>query len=85
MEKRQGIRRQMNVLPLNVIAFETMPGDGCEPANFGLCQFPSEISRPEFGKVKTKLRGWSWHSFCKTHYASDPRCGGLRQNRLVCG
>ena len=30
-----------------------------------------------------KLKGWSWLSFCKTHYASDPRCGGL-PNFLRC-
>ena len=82
-EKRKGIRREMDVLPLHVIAFETEPGDGCEVANFGLCQFPSEVSHPEVGKVQTKLKGWSWHSFCKTHYASDPRCGGL-PNFLRC-
>jgi hypothetical protein len=82
-EKRRGITRDMEVLPQHVIAFETLPGDGCEPANFGLCQFPSEVSHPEFGKFKTRLKGWSWHSFCKTHYASDPRCGGL-PNFLRC-
>jgi hypothetical protein len=66
-----------------MIAFETEPGDGCEEANFGLCQYPSEVSQPEFGKRQTKLQGWLWHSFCKTHYASDPRCGGL-PNFLRC-
>jgi len=82
-EKRQGITREMDVAPLQVIAFETEPGDGCEPANFGLCQFPSEVSHPEFGKLQTKPKGWSWSSFCKTQYASDPRCGGL-PNFLRC-
>lgn len=82
-EKRRGITREMDVLPQHVIAFETEPGDGCEPANFGLCHFPRELSHPEFGKVQTKLSGWWWHSFTKTHYASDPRCGGL-PNFLRC-
>jgi len=82
-EKRQGVTRQLDVRPLHIIAFETEPGDGCEAANFGLSQFPSEISHPQFGKLQTKLKGWSWHSFCKTHYASDPRCGGL-PNFLRC-
>ena len=82
-EKRQGITRETDVLPLHVIAFETEPGDGCEMANFGLCQFPSEVSDPKLGKLQTKLEGWSWRSFCKTHYASDPRCGGL-PNFLRC-
>ena len=39
-EKRQGVTRHLDVRPLHVIAFETEPGDGCEPANFGLCQYP---------------------------------------------
>jgi hypothetical protein len=83
VEKRQGVTRQLDVRPSNIIAFETEPGDGCEPANFGLCQFPNEVCHPEQGKLQTKLNGWSWRSFCKTHYASDPRCGGL-PNFLRC-
>ena len=82
-EKRQGVTRHLDVRPKHVMAFETEPGDGCETANFGLCQFPGELSHPEYGKLKTKLKGWSWHCFCKTHYASDPRCGGL-PNFLRC-
>lgn len=34
-------------------------------------------------KVKTKLTGWGWSSFCKTQYASDPSCGGIA-NFLAC-
>ncbi len=82
-ERSRGVRREMDVLPQHVIAFETEPGAGCEPANFGLCQYPRTVSHPEFGKLQTKLQGWSWDSFCKTHYASDPRCGGL-PNFLRC-
>jgi hypothetical protein len=82
-EKSQGVTRQLDVRPSNIIAFETEPGDGCEPANFGLCGYPGEVSDPGFGRHKTKLKGCSWHSFCKTHYASDPRCGGL-PNFLRC-
>ena len=26
--------------------------------------------------LRTGLHGWSWGSFCKTQYASDPKCGG---------
>jgi hypothetical protein len=83
-ERRRGVaRRDMEVMPQQIIAFETEPGDGCEQANFGMCQYPGEVFQPQFGKVQTKLKGWSWHSFCKTHYASDPRCGGL-PNFLRC-
>jgi len=28
-------------------------------------------------KIKTRLPGWRWGQFCKTQYASDPRCGGV--------
>ena len=83
LEKRQGVTRQLDVRPSNIIAFESEPGEGCEQANFGLCRFPGEVPHAEFGMVQTKLKGWSWHSFCKTHYASDPRCGGL-PNFLRC-
>jgi hypothetical protein len=82
-EKRQGVTRHLDVRPLHIIAFETEPGDGCEQANFGLCQYPGEVSDPGSGRHLTKMTGWSWHSFCKTHYASDPRCGGL-PNFLRC-
>ncbi len=82
-ERRQGVRRDLEVVPRQVIAFETEPGDGCEQANFGLCRYPGEVSHPQLGKHETKLDGWSWRSFCKTHYASDPRCGGL-PNFLRC-
>jgi hypothetical protein len=82
-ERRRGVRRDMEVVPQQIIAFETEPGDGCEQANFGLCLFPSHLSHPELGMVKTNISGWSWRSFCKTHYASDPQCGGL-PNFLRC-
>src|SRR5438128_4541573 len=38
-ERRRGVHREMDVLPQHVIAFETVPGDGCETANFGLCRY----------------------------------------------
>src|ERR1039457_2346468 len=56
-EKSQGVTRQLDVRPSNIIAFETEPGDGCEQANFGLCRYPGEVSHPEVGKVQTKLNG----------------------------
>jgi hypothetical protein len=51
-ERSRGVRPAMDVLPLNVIAFETEPGDGCESANFGLCRFPSHVSHSELGMVE---------------------------------
>jgi hypothetical protein len=66
----------ISVPPTRIIAFETWPGEGCEAANFGLCQYPASIKYR--GKpVPTKMKGWRWSSFCKTQYASDPACGGV--------
>jgi hypothetical protein len=77
------------VQPRHLIAFTTLPGEGCEPANFGLCRYPASITvdsksaRPRKCKVGVKLGGWTWASFCKTQYASNPELGGV-QNFLQC-
>src|SRR5687768_4511175 len=34
-------RASLGVSASKIIAFETIPGPGCEAANFGLCQYPS--------------------------------------------
>jgi hypothetical protein len=54
----------IRVSPVRMIAFTAWPGEGCEESNFGLCQFPAEVTAPRHGKVKTKLSGWHWSSFC---------------------
>jgi hypothetical protein len=70
------------VPPKHAFAFSTWPGKGCEAANFGFCKFPAYIS-VEGKRIATRLKGWAWSSFCKTQYASDPRCGGV-QHFLRC-
>src|SRR5258707_12848749 len=75
-EKRQGITCSVDAIPTRLIAFTSWPGEGCEESNFGLCQFP-EMVKTDRGSIKTRLSGWRWGSFCKTQYASDPRCGGV--------
>ena len=70
------------VKPRYLIAFTTRPGEGCEPANFGLARYGSTLETRQ-GKIRTSLTGWRWESFCKTQYASDPECGGL-ENFLRC-
>jgi hypothetical protein len=78
-----------DVLPAHLFAFNTVPGMGCEPANFGLCQYPATINVPDerrTGRTRhlpTALGGWMWRSFCKTQYASNPDCGGT-ENFLRC-
>ena len=64
------------VTPTKVIAFNTLPGDGTEDANFGLAQYPKTIE-VEGKRLRTNLGNWSWASFCKTQYASNPRHGGI--------
>jgi hypothetical protein len=73
------------VAPLHIMAFTTNPGEGCEPASFGFCRYPERIVDPQQRKrrIHTDLLGWSWQSFCKTQYASDPACGGVA-NFLRC-
>lgn len=71
--------RHFHVLPVHIIAFTTVPGDGSEPANIGLCRYPVSTHLEAAGRRQrlcTELHGWSWGSFCKTQYASDPKCGG---------
>ena len=64
-------------------------GQGCEEADFGLCRYPATIavSDPTHPRVRRKIRtglgGWTWGSFCKTQYASNPDAGGVN-NFLRC-
>lgn len=43
----------------------------------------SPAAHSEVRQVPTGVAGWSWGSFCKTQYASDPKCGGI-PNFLRC-
>lgn len=68
----------LHVPPKRLIAFSTSPGEGSEPANFGLCRYPEFVEAHSGGRVRTGLSsGWSWQSFCKTQYASNPDVGGI--------
>ena len=54
---------------------EVWPGEGCESAHFGLCQYPREAPYQLHGRtgwVKTEYRrGWLFKSSCKTQYAAE--------------
>ena len=72
--------RYLNVAPLHVIAFTTVPGEGSELANVGLARYPASVQIERDGRkhrLQTNFSGWSWQSFCKTQYASNPECGGV--------
>jgi hypothetical protein len=78
--------RHYHVAPQRLIAFSTWPGEGSEPPNFGLGIYPKTIEVEERGrkkKVRSNLGDWSWSSFCKTQYVSNPECGGVA-NFLRC-
>jgi len=64
------------IVPTRIIAVSMWPGEGCEEANFGLCQYPKTIL-VDGKRKRTNLSGWHWSSFCKTQYASNPECGGV--------
>lgn len=75
------------VRPDQLVAFSTWPGEGCERANFGLATYPKHIDVPDGifqnKTLDTGIKRWSWKSFCKTEYASDPAFGGI-ENFLRC-
>jgi hypothetical protein len=54
---------------------EVWPGEGCERAHFGLCQYPREAPYQLHGRtgwVKTEYRrGWLFRGACKTQYAAE--------------
>lgn len=54
--------------PKEFIGFSTYPGEGSESVRIGLARYPT---------------GWYWQSFCKTQYASNPECGGIK-NFIKC-
>lgn len=68
--------RHYRIPPAQVVAFSTLPGDGAEEANFGLALYPKTVVI-DGRRVRTHLDGWSWSSFCKTQYASNPEVGGV--------
>jgi len=73
----------ISVPPKRLIAFSTLPAEGSESANFGLCQYPMQIISGG-QTIDTGLSAdWHSHSFCKTQYASNPQFGGA-ENFLRC-
>ncbi len=54
---------------------EIWPGEGCESAFFGLCQYPRTVPGAWYGRadpVRTEYRrGWLFRGACKTQYAAE--------------
>lgn len=63
--------RFMEVPPKSGWLVEVWPGEGCESATFGLCQYPRRIPY-RAGLVATGFAGgWRLQGFCKTQYANE--------------
>jgi len=67
--------RSVRVEPSIVEGFAVEVGPGCEPMNLGLCRYPATVT-VDHRRYPVNRPGYSWDSFCKTQYASDPECGG---------
>lgn len=59
-----------------------MARPGLRSGELRVCKYPAFINI-EGKRIATKRTGWSWSSFCKTQYASDPQLGGV-QHFLRC-
>lgn len=70
------------VPPRQGVFFIANPGEGCESLAIGLASYPPYIEH-QGERIRTGFTGYSWQSFCKTQYASDPRYGGV-DNFLRC-
>jgi len=76
----------LGVSPKEIVAFSAWPAEGCEEANFGVCLFPKTVSIKSSYKLTDSARrlkieeakNWHWNSFCKTQYANNPNCGGVK-------
>ena len=88
----------VNCMPKRLVGFNTTPGEGSEPMNIILAEYPKTVRCtgkgyewdekkhemvPKMRRIRTNLNGWAGHSFCKTQYASNPDCGGVA-NFLRC-
>ena len=71
-----------DVKPEHVIAFTTIPGDGCQDAYFGLASHLEIVGRSP-KTFHTGLQSWSWSGYCSTVGASKPECGDI-ENFLRC-
>ena len=70
-------------LPKEIVGFQINVAPGSEYMEVVLAAYPKtiEITDEPTGKMKqlsTGFQDWLGRGFCKTQYASDPQCGGVR-------
>ncbi len=64
-----------------IIGFQILVAPGSEPMEVFLATYPKTITvDDEWGRrkrLRTNRHDWSGGAFCKTQYASNPKCGGV--------
>lgn len=50
---------------------EVWPGEGCESASFGLCQYPRSTPHVPFDVPTGAGSGWDFKGYCTTQYAAE--------------
>lgn len=70
-------------MPTEIIGFQILVAPGSEPMEVILATHPKtiQVKDQQTGKTKrlrTGFQDWLGRGFCKTQYASDPQCGGVR-------
>ena len=70
-------------LPKEIVGLQILVAPGSEPMEVILGTYPKtiEVTDRQTGKTKrirTGFQDWLGRGFCKTQYASDPACGGIR-------
>lgn len=72
----------VSVCAKELFCFHINVGAGSEWATIGLATYPKTVTYVDSfkrkRKIHTKMSQWSMGSFCKTQYANNPDCGGLR-------
>lgn len=76
--QREGESYSRHISPLHMIGFSAWPGPGSEPVNIILALYPTHFWTGGYRsrRLSTRVKGWTGRGFCKTQYASDPKCGG---------
>lgn len=62
--------RGFSVPPKRGSFFHLTLAPDCEPAFFGLCEYPATLRLEDGRRLRTGFGGWRFHASCKTQYAS---------------
>ena len=69
--ERHGERSVRSIPATRGWVVDVWPGEGCENALFGLCQYPSRTPHVPFDAYTGAGCGWIFKSHCKTQYANE--------------